>query len=160
MVGGGQPCKAEPGSLLSGSRGHFSALLVSYTSLPPTDRELSRLLPCAHSSRAPEWWVMSVADPWPDHTRVSKADSRHHCASHCGFAPTQFKEGWYLIFNYSLLFLIITGFKFCFWIRNDNKIASSGPILLDSSPGCVEKWTLLKQWGLKWGKQKNCFVVV
>ena len=36
MVGGGQPCKAEPGSLLSGGAGDFSPLLVSYASSPST----------------------------------------------------------------------------------------------------------------------------
>ena len=88
--------------------------------LPPTDAGALTAAALCSSSRAPR--MVGYECGWPSarpHHSPSKADTRDHCASPCAFAPTQFKEGCNIL-NYNLLFLIITGFKFCFWIRNDN----------------------------------------
>lgn len=161
MVGGGGPYKARPGSLLSGGAGHFSALLVSY---PPSSHPA---LICGSSQgccpvlllQGPQngglWVWRPLARP---HRNPSKADSRDHCAPLWVCSHSQFKEGWYLIFNYSLLFLIITGFKFCFWIRNDNIKSPVQDLFYWILPWmCWEVDPLLNNGGLKWGKQKNCF---
>ena len=88
--------------------------------LPPTNAGALTAAALCSSSRAPRMVGYECGRPLArPHRSPSKADSRDHCASHCAFAPTQFKEGCNIL-NYSLLFLIITGFKFCFWIRNDN----------------------------------------
>lgn len=164
MVGGSQPCKAEPGSLLSGGARHFSALLVSYAPSPPTtDAGALKAAALCSSSRAPRMVGYECGRPLArPHRSPSKADSRHHCASHCGFAPTQFKEGWYLIFNYSLLFLIITGFKFCFWIRNDNIKSPVQDLFYWILPlDVLRSGPIIKAMG-GWngGSRKTAFVVV